>query len=72
MRCCGTEAARRGLLAAGGLTGHGDELRFAWFDMSDQVSAADRNQPVGAGLLRLMFAEAEQVGEGRQLRRPGR
>ena len=59
MRCCGTETARRGLLAAGGLTGHGDELRFASFDMSDQVSAADGNQPVGAGLVRSMFAEAE-------------
>ena len=71
MRCCGAEAARRGLPAAGGVTGHGNELRFASFDMSDQVGAADRYQPVGAGLLRSMFAEAEEVGEGRQLRRPG-
>jgi len=72
MRCCGTEAVRRGLRAAGGLAGHGDELRYASFDMSDQVGAADGNQPVGAGLLRSMFAEAEEVGEGRQVRRPGR
>jgi hypothetical protein len=29
-------------------------------------------QPAGAVLLRFVFAEAEEVGEGRQLRRPGR
>ena len=30
------------------------------------------DQPVGAVLLRSVFAEAEEVGEGRQVRRPGR
>jgi hypothetical protein len=38
----------------------------------DQVGAADGNQPVGAGLVRSLLAEAEEVGEGRQVRRPGR
>jgi preprotein translocase subunit Sec61beta len=40
--------------------------------MSDQVREAEGNQPVGAGLVRFMFAETEEVGEGRQVRRPGR
>jgi hypothetical protein len=37
-----------------------------------RVGAAERGQRVGAVLLRFMFAEAEQVGEGRQVRRQGR
>ena len=50
----------------------GDELRSGSLDVSGQVGAAERGQPDGALLLQPMFAEAEQVGERRQLRRAGR
>lgn len=55
-----------------GKASHGDELRFGSLDVSGQVGAAERGQPDGALPLRPMFAEAEEVGEGRQLRRAGR
>jgi hypothetical protein len=40
--------------------------------VSGRVGAAKRGLPVGALLLRSVFAEAEEVGEGRRLRRAGR
>ena len=58
---------------------HRDEAEARYLRATSLPAEADpqgrrrrRGQPVGALLLRFLFAEAEQVGEGRQLRRPRR
>ena len=61
---------------AHGAIGMKPETRYLWATsppaQAGQADAAERGQPVGALLFRAVFAEAEQVGQGWQLRRPGR